>query len=531
MADAIDKLLDLGIAAVGVDILYDSHGVVEEYDERLVEAVGRSDRVVMGAFGLFEIDDVEELEFYDYIVPFDELDRVANTAFLNVIQDPVDGAIRKAIASVRYGDTMLTSFPIEIYKTYRRSLGLDDSIDIPVNRFGQYNIDYAGKPNAPDSYTVLSFWGLINDEYPEHIFQNSIALIGPYALGIGMDNYFTPIDRAVKMYGIEVHANTLQNLIEGNFKRDVEWHWELVKLGFFALLSALLFIKLKPIWAAVATLGMIGLQLLAAKVMYDQFGLVLVSSYTLILLILAYFAQQILSVAYAQHEKAHIRGLFGRFVAPEVVREIIAGNVSVSLGGVLRDVTILFVDIRGFTAFSEANPPEKVVEIVNRYLDLTSSSIQNNGGTIDKYIGDATMAIFNAPNDLDGHALCAVRAAWEMKKGSETLRKEILRDFDVELEFGIGVNTGQAIVGNMGSEFRMDYTVIGDTVNTAARLESSAQKGQIIISDAVYRQVKNYVDAEDLGLLTVKNKKEGIHIYEVYHVYGSERVEVKNVQV
>jgi adenylate cyclase len=192
--------------------------------------------------------------------------------------------------------------------------------------------------------------------------------------------------------------------------------------------------------------------------------------------------------------------------------------VSVELGGVLRDVTLLFVDIRGFTAFSESNPPEKVVEIVNRYLNLTSSSIQQNGGTIDKYIGDATMAVFNAPNDLHAHALCAVRAAWAMKVGAEPLRKELMRDFGVELQFGIGINTGQAVVGNMGSEFRMDYTVIGDTVNTAARLESNAQRSQILISKEVYDRLGERVKAVSVGELPLKGKSEKLEIFAVNEV-------------
>jgi adenylate cyclase len=156
--------------------------------------------------------------------------------------------------------------------------------------------------------------------------------------------------------------------------------------------------------------------------------------------------------------------------------------------------------------------------MVNRYLNLTSHSIQKYGGTIDKYIGDATMAVFNAPNDLENHQLCAVKAAFAMKLGSIALREEILNEFGVDLQFGIGVNCGPAIVGNMGSDFRMDYTVIGDTVNTAARLEANSQKGQIIISKAVYEHVKNDIAATDLGELMVKNKKDGIHIFEVTDV-------------
>jgi adenylate cyclase len=125
------------------------------------------------------------------------------------------------------------------------------------------------------------------------------------------------------------------------------------------------------------------------------------------------------------------------------------------------------------------------------------------------------MAVFNAPNNVPDHALKAVRAAWAMKLGSVELQEEILRDFGVELQFGIGINTGLAIVGNMGSDFRMEYTAIGDTVNTAARLEANAGKGEIIVSDATYQLVKDHVSATDKGVLNVKNKQVGIQIYSI----------------
>jgi class 3 adenylate cyclase/PAS domain-containing protein len=217
-------------------------------------------------------------------------------------------------------------------------------------------------------------------------------------------------------------------------------------------------------------------------------------------------------------EKERIKGVFGRFVSPDVVKELVEGNVDIQLGGSVKEISVLFVDIRGFTAFSEVNPPEKVVAMVNKYLGLTSVSIQENGGMIDKYIGDATMAIFNAPHDLQDHPLYACKAAWAMKQGAAAIQKEIFEQYGVDLKFGVGVNTGNAVIGNMGSDFRMDYTAIGDTVNTAARLEANAKGGQIIISDATYQQVKDHVEVTDLGILNVKNKKVSIQIYSLDNV-------------
>ena len=515
IADTINKLLDMGAAAIGIDVLYDTYSDSEEYDRMLIEAASRSNRVVIGTLGVFNDEEQEQLIADEYIIPFKELYEVVNTGFLNIIPDEHDGVIRKAITSYQYGDTEVTSFPIEVYKAYRTSMGFEDKLNIPVNKFNQYNIDYVAKN---DSFTMLSLWGVINDFYPPEIFKDSIALIGPYALGVGMDNYYTAIDKRIKTYGVEIHANVLQNFLEHNFKQDVDWHINLIGLGFLCVLITILFSALKPVRAAVCVILLLILQLVAAKICYNRFDLIISNAYSLLFIVITYLLCLILSVLHAHYEKAHIRGLFGRFVSREVVNEIIAGNVGVELGGIVRDVTMLFVDIRGFTAFSEANPPEKVVEIVNRYLELTSTSIHNNGGTIDKYIGDATMAVFNAPNNLENHQLCAVKAAWAMKEGSGELREQILNEYGVDLQFGIGINCGLAVVGNMGSHIRMDYTVIGDAVNTASRLEAGAQKGQIIISEAVYKHVRDTVDVTDLGILTVKNKKDGIQVYEVTNV-------------
>ncbi len=512
VADTLNKLLDLGAAAIGVDVLYDSVGINPEHDQELIKAVGRSDKVILATMGVFSGKVEETLVAEDYVIPFDELNEVANTAFINVIPDAKDGIVRKGISEFLYGETTVSSFPIEIYKAYCRSMGISDSLSIPVNKFNQYVIDYVAIAN---SYTEVSLWGVLHDEYPSELFKDAIVLIGPFAPGIGNDSFFTPLDHGNKTYGIEVHANTIQNFIEKNFKNEISWYWNLVSLVIIFSLSITFYGRFKSIWTLLLSVIMVVLQLGVARILYDRFDMVITSIYSLVFIVLAHLINLVLTLLHTQQEKAHIHGLFGRFVSPEVVKEIIAGNISISLGGTLKEVSILFVDIRGFTAFSEANPPEKVVEMVNKYLDLTSHSIQSTGGTIDKYIGDATMAVFNAPNPLQNHPLCAVKAAWAMKIGSESLRNEILEDFGVDLQFGIGVNTGHAVVGNMGSTFRMDYTVIGDTVNTAARLESNASKGQIIISDSTYREVKDFIEVNDLGILNVKNKKEGIHVYEV----------------
>lgn len=512
MADTISKLVDMDVAAIGASVLYDTYSDDEESDKKLVAAAQKSDRVVLAAMAFFGDESRRELVAEDYLLSFEELAEASRAGFTNVMPDESDGVMRHALTSFRYGDITVHSLALEVYNTYCRTMGIPELEEIPLDRMGQFPINYVAKPGK---FTELSLWGVINDEYNPEMFRDAIVLIGPYAQGIGYENFITPLEKGTPTYGIEIYANIIQNLMEGSFKQEAPWWLDLAIMACLGLISMILLYRLKPAPAAILTASLVTLQLVSAKLAYTQLNLILHSGICIIFLVVCYLVNLILSILAAQNEKQEIQGLFGRFVAPEVVKEIIAGNVSVQLGGDLKEVSILFVDIRGFTAFSEANPPEKVVSMVNRYLSLTSHSIQDNGGTIDKYIGDATMAVFGAPNYLPDHAIRAVRTAWAMKQGSVALQKEILRDYGVDLQFGIGVNTGQAVVGNMGSDFRMDYTVIGDTVNTAARLEANAQKGQILISDATYQMVKDQVEVTDLGILNVKNKKVGIQIYNL----------------
>ena len=178
----------------------------------------------------------------------------------------------------------------------------------------------------------------------------------------------------------------------------------------------------------------------------------------------------------------------------------------------------MFVDIRGFTTMSEILEPEQVVEILNRYLNLTTNAIFKNKGTLDKFVGDATMAVFNSPFDLEDYEFRAVCAAMDIVAGGAALEEELLKEFGRSVGFGVGVNCGPAVVGNVGCEFRMDFTAIGDTVNTAARLEANAKKGQVLISDTIYERVKDRIQVEPIGEIPLKGKSKGVFVYSVIGV-------------
>ena len=239
-----------------------------------------------------------------------------------------------------------------------------------------------------------------------------------------------------------------------------------------------------------------------------------------------YAAKLILGYLLETVKRRRVIGAFKKYVAPEVVDELAKkGDFSIKLGGEKKDVAVLFVDIRGFTPMSEGLMPEEVVEILNEYLNLTTNAIFKNKGTLDKFIGDATMAIFNAPFDLDDYVFRSVCTAMDIAKGSHALNDKLQERFGRSVSFGIGVHCGDAVVGNIGCEHRMDFTAIGDTVNTAARLESNAARGQILISKEVYERVKDRVDANAIGAIPLKGKSQEVFVYQLNEIKTEKRID------
>ena len=240
----------------------------------------------------------------------------------------------------------------------------------------------------------------------------------------------------------------------------------------------------------------------------------------LLIAFLLIYAGHLISSYYAEaRRRRQVTGAFKQYVAPQIVEKIAKDkNFKLVLGGENRHIAVLFVDIRGFTTMSESLPPEQVVEILNEYLSLTTKSILDNGGTLDKFVGDATMAVFNAPFDLDDYIYRAVHAAWDMKQGADEITERLHQRFGKKVAFGIGVNCGPAVVGNIGCNFRMDYTAIGDTVNTSARLESNAKAGEILISSEVYESIRDRVEVTPVGEIPLKGKSKGVFVYRVENV-------------
>jgi adenylate cyclase len=220
-------------------------------------------------------------------------------------------------------------------------------------------------------------------------------------------------------------------------------------------------------------------------------------------------------MARSLREKEMIKRAFTRYVAREVVEEILKDPENLVLSGERRQVTVLFCDVRGFTPMSERLAPEEVVLLLNDFYNLMIETTFKFDGTLDKFLGDAVMAVFGAPMAHPDHSARAIRTALAMQEGITGLNESRARDGKEAISVGIGVSAGEAVAGTVGTEDRMEYTVIGDSVNLAARLESNAKPGQILISQRTYERVRDLVDARPLGRIRVKGKEEEVEVYEV----------------
>ncbi|UMZ74959.1 CHASE2 domain-containing protein [Natranaerofaba carboxydovora] len=520
-AELLERLDEGEPAAIGVDILFAEPSRDEEEDEILEEVLSETDNVILPNYGIFEGAAAEgEVRAEEVIDPVPGLSENALLGHINTFPDD-DGIVRRALINfeaVGEDRDKVYSFAWRIYEKFLENEEPSLPEELPLDGWGRMYIDYAGPPG---SFEMLSYNRVLEGEIPPEYFEDKIVLIGPYTVGID-DYYFTPMARNSPMFGVEVHANILQQMLRQDFKEEASYGVELVALALVGALGYVAFSKLSPYKALGALVVLVGGYIAGARYVYDS-GLIVFLFYPVLFLVVMYVGT--LAHGYLDEilERRRVTGAFGRYVSPEVVDEILAeGEEGLKLGGVRREVTLLFVDIRGFTPLSESAEPEEVVDILNDYLGLCAEAVFNHGGTLDKFMGDAVMAIFSAPLEVEDHALKAVKAAREMVQGSKELQKELEKKHGKSVELGVGINTGFAVVGNIGADFRMDYTAIGDTVNTAARLESDAAPSQILISDFTYQQVKDKVETRNLGSIKVKGKSQEVSVYEVTRILEEE---------
>ena len=527
IASALEKLgadPDRLPAVVAVDTLFAGESDPEA-DARLARAAENLPAVVTAAVADFETDyqwaerglSVRPYAVKRFETAYDALRAVAQTGHINVMYD-TDGILRHSILYIDVPEIgRVYSMAYETARLFLARQGA--AIQQPeTDRRGHFYVPYTGKPGGfSDGYSLTELLGGTLDA---NAYADKIVLIGPYAAAL-QDAYFTPISRSKQMYGVEVQANVIQSFLENNFKREAPDAPQLAALFALSFGAALLFLngKLKKTaWAAAALvaagpLAAVGLYLLGLVT-----HAVWLSAAALALFTLAVARHYVLAAL----ERQRVTRTFERYVAPEIVQEILKeGAGELKLGGSLRSIAVLFVDIRGFTAMSERLPPEKVVFILNQYLTVASDCVEKNRGTLDKFVGDATMAFWGAPLPAEDPVYAAAKTALEIVRDAKALSARLKSEIGEELLVGVGVHCGPAVVGNMGSERRMDYTAIGDTVNTAARLEANAPGGTVYISRAVADALGSRAAVTSLGgSVRLKGKAEGFEVLVLDRLEG-----------
>ncbi len=524
--EALNQTEESRPAVIGVDVLYVSENQAET-DRQLAQAAGRYGNVVMACaadFGIGLTPDgrgdyrLEDFSVRGFEEAYPALRREAAQGHINAMLDG-DGILRHHLLRFALPDGReIPSMALAVAERFREALG--ESLDKlpPTNGRGFWYVPFYGKPG--DLGGTVSLADLLEGRTDPDLFAGKIVLIGPYAPAL-QDSFFTSIDHAVPMFGIEYHANVVQALLDGNFKREAGGRIQFLVLFMVLFLGTVVFWK-RPVQVSfLAWLLGGGGYLLLSRLLY-HYGLVLHVLWIPAGLTVLYIGCLAFNYIQAALEKRRVTRTFKRYVAPEIVNEILKeGEDALELGGKLTRIAVLFVDVRGFTPMSEMLKPAQVVEILNRYLTLISDCILRNGGTLDKFVGDAAMAFWGAPVSQEDYVMKAVQAAADMVKGSKALSEELERRYGRRVAFGIGVHVGEAVVGNIGSPERMDYTAIGDTVNTAARLEANAPGGTVYISRAVADELGGRIQATSLGdTVKLKGKKEGFEVLVLDGICG-----------
>ncbi len=371
------------------------------------------------------------------------------------------------------------------------------------------------------AFHVMDAWKAVSTghepEIPLETFDGKVVVVAATSIG-AFETRATPVSSHDP--GVIVHATILDNLLQGDFLRRASWPANLGILLATALLAALLAVLFDSALVATAgaLLALAGATLVATWALASGVWLDLAAP--LLAGALAFSGAMVGNYLTEGRDKRRVRELFGRYVSPEYVSQLADNYQNVKLGGQRIPVTLLFSDIRGFTSLSERLDPEVVVEMLNEYLDRMAEVVFRHGGTLDKFIGDAVMAFWNAPVPVEDHARRAVEAALDMLEELETLNQRwASAGADSQLRIGIGINTGDAIVGNIGSLTRkLDYTAIGDTVNLAARLEGLNKEygSSIIVSEATRAALPG--DAYELRPIDdvkVKGKEKSVRIFEM----------------
>lgn len=445
--------------------------------------------------------------------------------FFNMIPDK-DGVVRSMPLAVQCGQDVYSPLSVQSVWHYLDRPPLVVQVApygiegirmgnrlIPTDENGRMLINYLGPAKTFPTYSITD---LLHGEIPKGTLTNKIVLVGATAIGL-YDMRNTPF--AAVYPGLEVHATVIDNILEKEFIHKPKWTriFDALAIVLFALIMGILIPRLSAIKGVILMSGLFVLYIFLCQWLFTHALLWINMVYPLLGLVLIYAALTVYRYLTEERERKKIRGAFSHYVSSSVVNEVLKNPEKLKLGGDMKELTVLFSDIRGFTTISEGLSPEEVHRLINEYLTAMTNIVFKHGGTLDKYMGDAVMAIYGAPVDQPDHAHKACDTALEMMQVLKDLNASWTREGKPLLDIGIGINTGMMMVGNMGSEQRFEYTVLGDAVNLGSRLEGANKNylTHILISEFTYGKVKDEFLCMEIDSVRVKGKTRTVRIYQL----------------
>jgi adenylate cyclase len=551
------KVVDLKLKNPGLDRYLDGALKRADSDRILADSLARSHRAILGYFFQFSPregsgkkektppQDLPPLTPFNVVkftseeaarvnlfkaeypeVNIPVLSRAAEGAgYFNIFPDP-DGTVRWAPLVIQYQDRYYCALSLAVLQKYLDNppLGLRiaefgveqmrlGNLPIPTNEEGRLLIKYRGPQKTFPHYSATD---VIHGRIPDGAFRGKIVLVGATAIGI-YDIRVTPFEHVFP--GLEIHANVIDSILQGDFLHRPNWITlvDILVIAVLGLALGALLHRVRAHWGALIGGALFLSILVLGKILFEARGVWMNLTYPTLNLGFIYLGVTGYRYMTEEKEKKKIRGAFQYYLTASVVEEMLKNPDKLKLGGEKKDLTVLFSDIRGFTSISEQMTPEGLVKFLNEYLTTMTDIVFKYDGLLDKYMGDAIMAIWGAPLDQPDHVKRACLAALDMVEELHRLQKKWSAEGMPYLNIGIGVNAGPMVVGNMGSDRRFDYTVMGDSVNLGSRLEglNKTYGTNIIASEMTFEKVREEFLGRELDLVRVKGKDRPVKIYEL----------------
>lgn len=446
------------------------------------------------------------------------------SGFFNMFPDR-DGVVRWMPAVVDYQGEMYTPLSLMTLSAFKdvrplvvvaeygiEKIQFDDRV-VPTDELGRIMINYRGDAKSFKHFPVTD---ILNDRVPENELKGKAVIVGATAIGL-YDMRVTPFTNVFP--GVEIHANIVDSVLRGEFLYHPAW------AAVFDILAIVLtgFLLGVILPRAGAFLGLLTISLLFfghiffCQYLFSKQGWVLNLVYPLLVILSVYIGITVYKYLSESRQKRFIRSAFSTYLAPTVVQQLIDSPENLELGGEEREITAFFSDVQGFTSISEKLTPQELVELLNEFLTEMTNIILKHEGTVDKFEGDAIIAFYGAPNALENQAETACLTCVDMQKRLGELREKWHQEGKPELKMRIGMSTGPAVVGNMGSRNRMDYTMMGDTVNTAARLEGVNKIYGIytLVCETTFKKARQRVWGREIDAINVVGKAQPVSVYQI----------------